>query len=209
MDHGYDPLILRTSEKVCTVCMYIILRICYYFIMLKPILYIINVIPYFYRRNKFCLWWEYHFLWGDPLQRHHLCIPYSSYCEPSSFRLYSREETIVIFSSSCSFTSLSHDWVIKGDNFCENWLSYSDMQKRLSKLRMSCSDCEVSSECCLCLPLYLPVICLHYAMLCQPSLIQSVYTQLRSIIVLYVTVPVELVGTVTYTRTSTGIYLCS
>ena len=34
-------------------------------------------------------------------------------------------------------------------------------------------------------------------MLCPPSLIQSVYTQLRLIIVLYVMVPVELVGTVT------------
>ena len=51
---------------------------------------------------------------------------------------------------------------------------------------------------------YLPVMmCVHFAMLCQPSLIQSVYTQLPSIIVLYVTVPVELVGTVNDTRTST------
>ena len=42
-----------------------------------------------------------------------------------------------------------------------------------------------------------------YAMLVRHLLIQLVYTQLLSIIVLYVTVPVELVGTVSYTRTST------
>jgi len=45
-------------------------------------------------------------------------------------------------------------------------------------------------------------------MLCYVShlLIQSVYTQLPSIIVLYVMVPVVLVGTVSYTRTSTVLY---
>jgi len=40
-------------------------------------------------------------------------------------------------------------------------------------------------------------------MLVRHLLIQLVYTQLLSIIVLYVTIPVELVGTVNYTRTST------
>jgi len=47
------------------------------------------------------------------------------------------------------------------------------------------------------------MISLRYAMLCPPSLIQLVYTQQRSVIVLYVTVPVEFVVTVTYTCTST------
>ena len=59
------------------------------------------------------------------------------------------------------------------------------------------------------LPTVLTVVfacdCLHcYA--CPPYWIQLVYAEPCSIIVLYVTVPVELVGTVTYSRTSTWRY---
>jgi len=42
-----------------------------------------------------------------------------------------------------------------------------------------------------------------YTLLCYGCHLLIVYTQLHSIIVLYVTVPVELVGMVTYMHTST------
>ena len=66
---------------------------------------------------------------------------------------------------------------------------------------------NVFSYCHLCLMLSLPTIvfacdCLH-CHACPPYWIQLVYAEPCSIIVLYVTVPVELVDTVTYARTST------
>ena len=66
----------------------------------------------------------------------------------------------------------------------------------------SCSDCEVSPQCRLCLPSSLPVI-VYTIRLVPPYWIKSVYPQPLQIIVLHLRVPVELVGTVTYMRTST------
>ena len=81
------------------------------------------------------------------------------------------------------------------------WLSVTDLN-HLNVATVKCASNVVLPNvvfayCCICCD------CLHPAMYGRHLLIQSVYTQLRSIIVLYVTVPVELVGTVTYTRTST------